>query len=281
MRVKQITDDLVADLDGLTFRPPVTNVYNPLLYARGEPSMRIVTVLCLLLSVGCEKKDQPTPPAPAPSVCAAEGIAPEAATRSYASTTGDPQPLGAVRWTLQLTGHGHGNTMLWAIAHDGAPVLVQPGSAREYTRRFLGRRGWFRVGGLVRPRRVGSKWVPYLAVQASPEDVNCGPPPAALAGFYPPDVAPKVRARATPEITPGTKWSDDEVEFDLTGDRVISTRLYPRGCKLAGPLLRGGDSVGLDCGVSDMGDPFDARVDDAGRLEMTLHSGRTWTLKPR
>ncbi len=30
-----ITDDLVADLDGLTFGPPVTHVYNPLIYARG------------------------------------------------------------------------------------------------------------------------------------------------------------------------------------------------------------------------------------------------------
>ena len=29
-----ITDDLVADLDGLTFGPPVTHVYNPLIYAR-------------------------------------------------------------------------------------------------------------------------------------------------------------------------------------------------------------------------------------------------------
>ena len=32
--LKQITDDLVADLDGLAFGPPVTNVYNPLVYAR-------------------------------------------------------------------------------------------------------------------------------------------------------------------------------------------------------------------------------------------------------
>ena len=32
--LKQITDDLVADLDGLTFGPPVTHVYNPLVYAR-------------------------------------------------------------------------------------------------------------------------------------------------------------------------------------------------------------------------------------------------------
>ena len=34
MNLKQITDDLVADLDGLTFGPPVTHVYNPLIYAR-------------------------------------------------------------------------------------------------------------------------------------------------------------------------------------------------------------------------------------------------------
>ena len=32
--LKQITDELIADLDGLTFGPPVTHVYNPLLYAR-------------------------------------------------------------------------------------------------------------------------------------------------------------------------------------------------------------------------------------------------------
>jgi single-strand selective monofunctional uracil DNA glycosylase len=32
--LKQITDELVADLDGLTFGPPVTHVYNPLVYAR-------------------------------------------------------------------------------------------------------------------------------------------------------------------------------------------------------------------------------------------------------
>ncbi|MBL6974732.1 MAG: single-stranded DNA-binding protein [Deltaproteobacteria bacterium] len=32
--LKQITDDLVADLDGLTFGPPVSHVYNPLVYAR-------------------------------------------------------------------------------------------------------------------------------------------------------------------------------------------------------------------------------------------------------
>lgn len=34
MSLNTITDDLVADLDGLTFGPPVTHVYNPLLYAR-------------------------------------------------------------------------------------------------------------------------------------------------------------------------------------------------------------------------------------------------------
>ena len=33
--LKTITDDLIADLDGLTFGPPVTHVYNPLVYARG------------------------------------------------------------------------------------------------------------------------------------------------------------------------------------------------------------------------------------------------------
>ena len=32
--LKQITDDLITDLDGLTFGPPVTHVYNPLIYAR-------------------------------------------------------------------------------------------------------------------------------------------------------------------------------------------------------------------------------------------------------
>jgi len=32
--LSQITDDLVADLTGLTFGPPVTHVYNPLVYAR-------------------------------------------------------------------------------------------------------------------------------------------------------------------------------------------------------------------------------------------------------
>ena len=34
MSLGQITDDLVAELDGLTFAPPVTHVYNPLVYAR-------------------------------------------------------------------------------------------------------------------------------------------------------------------------------------------------------------------------------------------------------
>ena len=34
MNLRKITDDLVADLDGLTFGPPVTHVYNPLIYAR-------------------------------------------------------------------------------------------------------------------------------------------------------------------------------------------------------------------------------------------------------
>jgi single-strand selective monofunctional uracil DNA glycosylase len=32
--LKQITDDLIADLDGLTFQPPTAYVYNPLIYAR-------------------------------------------------------------------------------------------------------------------------------------------------------------------------------------------------------------------------------------------------------
>lgn len=32
--LKKITDELVKDLDGLTFGPPVTHVYNPLVYAR-------------------------------------------------------------------------------------------------------------------------------------------------------------------------------------------------------------------------------------------------------
>ena len=39
MQLKQITDDLVADLDGLTFGPPVTHVYNPLTYARAAWDM--------------------------------------------------------------------------------------------------------------------------------------------------------------------------------------------------------------------------------------------------
>ena len=34
--LEQITDDLVTDLDGLTFGPPVTHVYNPLTYARAS-----------------------------------------------------------------------------------------------------------------------------------------------------------------------------------------------------------------------------------------------------
>ncbi len=34
MSLKTITDDLIADLDGLAFGPPVTHVYNPLVYAR-------------------------------------------------------------------------------------------------------------------------------------------------------------------------------------------------------------------------------------------------------
>ncbi len=32
--LKQITDDLIADLDGLEFGPPTAFVYNPLIYAR-------------------------------------------------------------------------------------------------------------------------------------------------------------------------------------------------------------------------------------------------------
>jgi hypothetical protein len=35
MELGPITDDLIADLDGLGFGPPVTHVYNPLIYARG------------------------------------------------------------------------------------------------------------------------------------------------------------------------------------------------------------------------------------------------------
>jgi single-strand selective monofunctional uracil DNA glycosylase len=34
MELKKITDDLVVDLEGLSFGPPVTHVYNPLKYAR-------------------------------------------------------------------------------------------------------------------------------------------------------------------------------------------------------------------------------------------------------
>ncbi len=34
MSLEQITDDLVADLDGLSFGPPVTHVYIPLVYPR-------------------------------------------------------------------------------------------------------------------------------------------------------------------------------------------------------------------------------------------------------
>ena len=34
MNLNDITDALVSDLDGLTFGPPVTHVYNPLIYAR-------------------------------------------------------------------------------------------------------------------------------------------------------------------------------------------------------------------------------------------------------
>lgn len=34
MSLEQITGDLITGLDGLTFGPPVTHVYNPLLYAR-------------------------------------------------------------------------------------------------------------------------------------------------------------------------------------------------------------------------------------------------------
>lgn len=35
MSLGAITDELIAGLDGLTFGPPVTHVYNPLTYARG------------------------------------------------------------------------------------------------------------------------------------------------------------------------------------------------------------------------------------------------------
>ncbi len=34
MTLQEITDGLIADLEGLTFGPPVTHVYNPLTYAR-------------------------------------------------------------------------------------------------------------------------------------------------------------------------------------------------------------------------------------------------------
>ena len=34
MTLTRITNDLIADLDGLTFGPPVTHVYNPLICAR-------------------------------------------------------------------------------------------------------------------------------------------------------------------------------------------------------------------------------------------------------
>lgn len=34
MDFKKITDDFIADLDGLRFGPPVTHIYNPLIYAR-------------------------------------------------------------------------------------------------------------------------------------------------------------------------------------------------------------------------------------------------------
>ena len=39
MNLQQIADDLIADLTGLTFGPPVTHVYNPLLYARAAWNM--------------------------------------------------------------------------------------------------------------------------------------------------------------------------------------------------------------------------------------------------
>ncbi len=39
MSLKQITDELVAELDGLSFGLPVTHVYNPLLYARASWDM--------------------------------------------------------------------------------------------------------------------------------------------------------------------------------------------------------------------------------------------------
>ncbi len=34
MPLHSITDDFVADLEGLAFDPPVTHVYSPLVYAR-------------------------------------------------------------------------------------------------------------------------------------------------------------------------------------------------------------------------------------------------------
>ena len=34
LMLEQITDELIASLDGMTFGPPVTHVYNPLVYAR-------------------------------------------------------------------------------------------------------------------------------------------------------------------------------------------------------------------------------------------------------
>ena len=37
--LEQITDDLIADLDRLSFGPPVTHVYNPLIYARAAWDM--------------------------------------------------------------------------------------------------------------------------------------------------------------------------------------------------------------------------------------------------
>ena len=37
MKLLEITDDLVADLRGLRFAPPVAFVYNPLEYARLFP----------------------------------------------------------------------------------------------------------------------------------------------------------------------------------------------------------------------------------------------------
>lgn len=34
MSLQHITDELIGRLDGLSFGPPVTHVYNPLVYAR-------------------------------------------------------------------------------------------------------------------------------------------------------------------------------------------------------------------------------------------------------